>query len=146
VARQAKVVVGAEHNDALAVDDGLGALVGVECLVEGVEAGRACRLGQLERARLGEDVAAVGVVVAADVEGVDVNGGVEAVVAVITVAVGDFVGQGPGIGSQLAFLYPVRVPAESRLGRRAPDNEYLLRTKYRRTVPPWPTTVYHAPL
>jgi hypothetical protein len=93
VAGQAQVVVRPEHDHALAVDDGLGALVGVEGLEERVEAEGLGLLYQLERARFREYVAAVGVVIATDVQGIDVDGGRER-----------FFGEGLGFGSQRAFL------------------------------------------
>ncbi len=94
VAGQPQVVVGPEHDDALAVDDGLGALVRVERLVEGVHAHGLGNLDQLEAARLGENVPAIGVVVSADVERIDVERGRNDVV----------VGDRLGLGSQRAFL------------------------------------------
>jgi hypothetical protein len=56
VARQAEVVVRAEHDDPLAVDDGFRALVELERLEEGVEAKSFGLLDQREVIRFGEDI------------------------------------------------------------------------------------------
>jgi hypothetical protein len=70
---EAKVVIRAEHDDTLAVDDSLGALVVVQRLIEGVEAKCLCRLGKGEGSGLSKYVAACGVVIAIDLKGIDVD-------------------------------------------------------------------------
>ena len=74
VAGQAEVVVGAEHEDALAVEDGLGALVAVERVVEGVHAHGLAILARSNCASW-RRFAAIGIVVGADVERIDVERG-----------------------------------------------------------------------
>jgi hypothetical protein len=71
VSRQAEIVVGAEHDDALAIDDRLGAFVRVQRLVEGIEAKRLGLPDEREGARFAEDITTRVVVVA--VEGKSVN-------------------------------------------------------------------------
>jgi hypothetical protein len=74
VAGEAEVVVGAEHDDALAIDDRLGALVAFERLVERVEAELLGHFDERKDLRLGKYVATVRVVVKVWGEGVYVNG------------------------------------------------------------------------
>jgi hypothetical protein len=66
-----QVVVGAEHDYPLAVDDRFRAFVAVECLVEGIETEGLCLLDQAESAGLVEDVPAGGVVVAVEGQRLD---------------------------------------------------------------------------
>ena len=65
VAGQAEVVVGAEHDHALAVDLGFRSVVDFDGLEEGVEARGAGLVGELEVGNAGEDVGAVRVALAA---------------------------------------------------------------------------------
>jgi hypothetical protein len=74
MAREAQVVVGAEHDDALTVDDGLVAFVVVERLVEGIEPEGFRCFGEGERAGFREDIAARSIVVPVNLEGIDVDG------------------------------------------------------------------------
>ncbi len=64
VTGQAEVVVGAQHDDAPAVDLGLGAVVTVQGLEEGIEPDGAGLFGELEALHLGEDVARITAVIA----------------------------------------------------------------------------------
>ena len=64
VAGQTEVVVGAEHDHAASVDLGLRAVVDLNRLEEGVEAGGARLVGELEVGDAGEDVGSVNVALA----------------------------------------------------------------------------------
>jgi hypothetical protein len=64
VSRQAEIVVGAEHDDALAIDNRFRALVAVEGLVEGIEADGLRLPGEAKSAGFVEDVTARDVVIA----------------------------------------------------------------------------------
>jgi hypothetical protein len=64
VAGEAQVVVGAQHDDATAVDLGLGAVIAVQGLEEGIEPDGAGLFGDLEPLDLGEDVTRVTALVA----------------------------------------------------------------------------------
>ena len=64
VAGQTEVVVGAEHDHAASVDLGLGAVVDLNRLEEGVKAGGARLVGELEMGDAGEDVGSVDIALA----------------------------------------------------------------------------------
>jgi hypothetical protein len=91
VSRQAKVVVGAEHDDAIAIDDRLRAFVAVEGLVEGIESHGLRVPGEAEGSGFVEDVAAGDIVVAVQGKSFNRYGAWDIVV-----------GQGFGLGGQRA--------------------------------------------
>jgi hypothetical protein len=103
MARQAEVVVGAEHEDALAVDDGLGALVALQRLEEGVVVEGLGHLDQRESSGLVENVAAVGIVVQIRRERIDGDRFREG-----------FVYQGSGLGGQVNSPFPVPAGPSSK--------------------------------
>jgi hypothetical protein len=72
--RQSEVVVRAEHDDALAIDDRLWALVAVEGFVKRVKTEGLRRFYQREVACLLKNVAAVGVVINIRRQRIDVDG------------------------------------------------------------------------
>jgi hypothetical protein len=63
MAREAEVVVGSEHEDALAIDDGLGTFVALQRLEEGVDVPGLGQFDQVESASLLEDVSTLRIVV-----------------------------------------------------------------------------------
>ena len=71
---QSEVVVRAEHDDALAINDRLGALVAVESFVKRVETEGLRRLYKGEVERLLKNITAIGVVVNIRRQRVDVDG------------------------------------------------------------------------
>src|SRR3989304_1474212 len=74
VAGEAEGVVGAEHEDATAVDAGFGAVVTVEGLKEGVKLGGAGLIDKGELVGFGEDVAGLAAVVAVPEHSLDAEG------------------------------------------------------------------------
>jgi hypothetical protein len=87
VPRKAQVIVGPEHDHALAVKDNFRSFVGIERHEERIEAKSLGLLYQFKAAGFREDVPVVGIIVAVESESIDGYGRGYKVV----------VGEGPGV-------------------------------------------------